>query len=99
MVNVVLVQQNASPEVVKVLAGNKCEVTNQQRAVDKERGLKVGMSLFQAGVLVQIYVSGAFVKTCIAVKVTAGRLLVITAVKYFLNTVHYCVVWHIFSTM
>lgn len=37
----VLVLQNASPEVVKVLAGNKCEVTNQQRAVDKERGLKV----------------------------------------------------------
>lgn len=39
------VPQNASPEVVKVLAGNKCEVTNQQRAVDKERGLKVRMSL------------------------------------------------------
>ena len=33
--------QNASPEVVKVLAGNKCEVNTQQRAVDKERGVKV----------------------------------------------------------
>lgn len=70
MVNVVLVLQNASPEVVKVLAGNKCEVTNQQRAVDKERGLKVGVSqVIQAGVLVQIYISGPFVKTCMAVKV------------------------------
>lgn len=33
--------QNAAPDVVKVLAGNKCESTAAQRAVDKERGEKV----------------------------------------------------------
>jgi hypothetical protein len=33
--------QNAAPDVVKVLAGNKCECTAAQRAVDKERGDKV----------------------------------------------------------
>ncbi|KAK4311600.1 hypothetical protein Pmani_016888, partial [Petrolisthes manimaculis] len=36
--------RNASPEVVKVLAGNKCEVNNHQRAVDKERGQKIAES-------------------------------------------------------
>lgn len=33
--------QNASPEVVKVLTGNKCECSQAQRSVDKERGEKV----------------------------------------------------------
>ena len=33
--------KNAAPDVVKVLAGNKCECTAAQRAVDKERGDKV----------------------------------------------------------
>ncbi|KAJ8870689.1 hypothetical protein PR048_029713 [Dryococelus australis] len=33
-------RQNASPDVVKVLAGNKCDVL-EHRAVDKERGDKV----------------------------------------------------------
>lgn len=33
--------QNASPDVVKVLAGNKCEAPATQRMVDKERGQKV----------------------------------------------------------
>ena len=35
------IQENASPDVVKILAGNKCECTTAQRAVDKERGEKV----------------------------------------------------------
>lgn len=38
------IEENASPEVVKVLAGNKCEVSSQQRAVDKERGQKLAES-------------------------------------------------------
>jgi hypothetical protein len=33
--------QNASPDVVKILAGNKCECSSAQRAVDKEKGEKV----------------------------------------------------------
>lgn len=33
--------QNAAPDVVKVLAGNKCEAPPTQRVVDKERGMKV----------------------------------------------------------
>jgi hypothetical protein len=36
----VLFTQNASPDVVKVLAGNKCDATTQ-RAVEAERGEKV----------------------------------------------------------
>ena len=36
-----LTPQNAAPDVVKVLAGNKCECNPPQRAVDKERGEKV----------------------------------------------------------
>lgn len=35
------IQENASPDVVKVLAGNKCECSATQRMVDKERGEKV----------------------------------------------------------
>lgn len=35
------IQENASPDVVKVLVGNKCEAPATQRAVDKERGQKV----------------------------------------------------------
>lgn len=30
--------------MVKVLAGNKCEATSTQRMVDKDRGVKVGVS-------------------------------------------------------
>lgn len=33
--------QNAAPDVVKVLVGNKCEAPATQRVVDKERGQKV----------------------------------------------------------
>lgn len=33
--------QNAAPDVVKVLAGNKCEATPTQRMVEKDRGVKV----------------------------------------------------------
>lgn len=33
--------QNASPDVVKILAGNKCECLPTQRMVDKDRGDKV----------------------------------------------------------
>ncbi|CAL4061781.1 unnamed protein product, partial [Meganyctiphanes norvegica] len=40
------IEENASPEVVKVLAGNKCEVNTHQRAVDKERGQKVILESF-----------------------------------------------------
>ncbi|RXG60128.1 Ras-related protein RABE1a [Armadillidium vulgare] len=41
---IVLMYDNASPEVVKVLTGNKCEVINHQRAVDKDRGAKLAES-------------------------------------------------------
>lgn len=34
-------QENAAPDVVKILAGNKCECTPTQRSVDKDRGEKV----------------------------------------------------------
>ena len=37
----ILYFKNAAPDVVKVLAGNKCECTVAQRSVDKERGEKV----------------------------------------------------------
>lgn len=37
------IQQNASPDVVKVLAGNKCECTQAQRMVDKDRGVKASL--------------------------------------------------------
>lgn len=33
--------QNAAPDVVKVLVGNKCEATPTQRMVEKDRGVKV----------------------------------------------------------
>lgn len=36
--------QNASPDVVKVLVGNKCEVVGIQRAVTADRGQKVFVS-------------------------------------------------------
>jgi len=39
------IQENASPDVVKVLAGNKCECSTTQRMVDKERGEKVCQSI------------------------------------------------------
>lgn len=35
------IQENAAPDVVKVLAGNKCECLPAQRMVEKERGDKV----------------------------------------------------------
>ncbi|XP_055377564.1 ras-related protein Rab-8A [Condylostylus longicornis] len=35
------IQENASPDVVKVLAGNKCECTASQRMVDKDKGEKI----------------------------------------------------------
>lgn len=35
------IQENASPDVVKILAGNKCECMPSQRMVDKDRGDKV----------------------------------------------------------
>ncbi|CRK98186.1 CLUMA_CG011551, isoform A, partial [Clunio marinus] len=35
------IQENASPDVVKILAGNKCECSTARRAVDKERGEKI----------------------------------------------------------
>ncbi|XP_076037377.1 ras-related protein Rab-8A-like [Oratosquilla oratoria] len=38
------IEENASPEVVKVLAGNKCEVGVHQRAVERERSQKLAES-------------------------------------------------------
>lgn len=35
------IQENASPDVVKVLTGNKCECNPPQRVVEKDRGEKV----------------------------------------------------------
>ncbi|KAJ6641120.1 Ras-related protein Rab-8A [Pseudolycoriella hygida] len=35
------IQENAAPDVVKVLAGNKCECLPAQRMVEKERGDKI----------------------------------------------------------
>lgn len=39
------IQENAAPDVVKILAGNKCECSAAQRAVTKERGEKVYISI------------------------------------------------------
>lgn len=39
------IQENAAPDVVKVLAGNKCECLPAQRMVEKERGDKVYMEM------------------------------------------------------
>ncbi|KAG7177351.1 Ras-related protein RAB1BV-like [Homarus americanus] len=58
------IEENASPEVVKVLAGNKCEVNNQQRAVDKERGQKLAesfdMPLFEVSCRGDVMVQDTF---------------------------------------
>ncbi|XP_037942742.1 ras-related protein Rab-10-like [Teleopsis dalmanni] len=50
------IQENASPDVVKVLAGNKCECSATQRMVDKERGEKVNIHKIK----VEIYTDMVF---------------------------------------
>lgn len=39
------IQENAAPDVVKILTGNKCECNPPQRAVDKDRGEKVWIAV------------------------------------------------------
>ncbi|XP_055621876.1 ras-related protein Rab-8A [Toxorhynchites rutilus septentrionalis] len=58
------IQENASPDVVKVLAGNKCECNPPQRAVDKERGDKIAenfdMPFFEVSCKQNINIEDAF---------------------------------------
>ncbi|XP_044743245.1 ras-related protein Rab-8A-like [Chrysoperla carnea] len=57
------IQENASPDVVKVLAGNKCE--SNDRAVDAERGQKIAdnfdMPFFEVSCKQNINVEEAFI--------------------------------------
>ncbi|KDR21162.1 ras-related protein Rab-8B [Zootermopsis nevadensis] len=57
------IQENASPDVVKVLAGNKCDATTQ-RAVYKERGEKLAdnfdMAFFEVSCKENINIEEAF---------------------------------------
>lgn len=58
------IQENASPDVVKVLAGNKCECSSTQRMVDKERGEKIAenfeMPFFEVSCKSNINIEEAF---------------------------------------
>ncbi|XP_039948443.1 ras-related protein Rab-8A [Bactrocera neohumeralis] len=58
------IQENASPDVVKVLVGNKCESSATQRAVDKERGEKIAenfdMPFFEVSCKCNINIEEAF---------------------------------------
>ncbi|XP_055324895.1 ras-related protein Rab-8A [Sitodiplosis mosellana] len=58
------IQENAAPDVVKVLAGNKCEAPATQRAVDKERGMKIAenfdMPFFEVSCKQNINIEEAF---------------------------------------
>ncbi|XP_017488402.1 ras-related protein Rab-13 [Anastrepha obliqua] len=58
------IQENASPDVVKVLVGNKCECSATQRAVDKERGEKIAenfdMPFFEVSCKCNINIEEAF---------------------------------------
>ncbi|XP_069676521.1 ras-related protein Rab-8B-like [Periplaneta americana] len=57
------IQENAAPDVVKVLAGNKCDATTQ-RAVDAERGEKLAenfdMPFFEVSCKQDINIEDAF---------------------------------------
>ncbi|GFG37520.1 hypothetical protein Cfor_09581 [Coptotermes formosanus] len=57
------IQENASPDVVKVLAGNKCDATSQ-RAVDAERGEKLAdnfdMPFFEVSCKEDVNIEEAF---------------------------------------
>ena len=58
--------QNASPDVVKVLAGNKCDATTQ-RAVEAERGEKVRLVTFTFQVYMMLWYS-SFINILLIIK-------------------------------
>lgn len=49
------IQENASPDVVKILAGNKCECLPSQRMVDKDRGDKVNCCTPSNAIIINYY--------------------------------------------
>ncbi|XP_077296202.1 RAS oncogene family member RabX4 [Arctopsyche grandis] len=59
------IQENASPDVVKVLVGNKCEVVGIQRAVTADRGQKIAddfdMPFFEVSCKENINIEESFI--------------------------------------
>lgn len=69
-------RQNASPDVVKVLAANKCDAT-AHRAVDAERGQKIAenfdMPFFEVSCKENINIEEAFLTLARRIREQRGR--------------------------
>ncbi|KAK1121584.1 hypothetical protein K0M31_010379 [Melipona bicolor] len=70
------IQENASPDVVKVVAANKCDVT-AHRAVDAERGQKIAenfdMPFFEVSCKENINIEEAFLTLARRIREQRGR--------------------------
>ncbi|KAH0554999.1 ras-related protein Rab-8A [Microplitis demolitor] len=70
------IQENASPDVVKVLTANKCDATNN-RAVDAERGQKIAdnfdMPFFEVSCKENINIEDAFLTLARRIREQRGR--------------------------
>lgn len=71
--------QNASPDVVKVVAANKCDVTTN-RAVDAERGQKIAesfdMPFFEVSCKENINIEEAFLTLARRIREQRGRRVI-----------------------
>jgi len=72
-------RQNASPDVVKVLAANKCDAT-AHRAVDAERGQKIAenfdMPFFEVSCKENINIEEAFLTLARRIREQRGRRVI-----------------------